>query len=80
MNLRNRVRTLEHAGGAGRYIVAERLNSDEVEPLPNGRVYARHDEPIEAALVRCGYSAGTADRTILVVRQPTVTKDIFCTD
>lgn len=80
MNLRNRVRALEHAGGAGRYIVVERLPPSDVEPLPNGRVYARHDEPIVAALVRCGYSAGAVDRTILVARQPTVTKDIFCAD
>ena len=80
MNLRNRVRALEHAGGAGRYMVVERLHPGDVKPLPNNRVYVRHDEPIETALARCGYTALAADRTILVVRQPTVTKDIFSAD
>ena len=68
MNLRNRVRALEHAGGAGRFIVVERLSPDDAEPPPNGRVYARHDEPIEAALVRYGYSARSVGRAIVIER------------
>lgn len=68
MNLRNRVRALEHAGGAGRYIVAERLSPGDVESLPNGRVYAWHGESIEAALVRYGYSPRDAARAICIVR------------
>ncbi len=69
MNLHNRVRSLEHAGGSGRYIVVERLSPGDVEPRPNGRVYARHGEPIEAALVRFGYSARAAARVIAVARE-----------
>lgn len=77
MNLRNRVRALEHAGGAGRYIVVERLSRGDVEPLPNGRMYVHHDEPIEAVLVRYGYSARVTARAIHVVREPITSKDIF---
>lgn len=68
MNLHNRVRALEHAGGAGRYIVVECLNPGDAEPLPNGRVYARHGEPIEAALVRYGYSPRAIGRAIVIAR------------
>lgn len=68
MNLHNRVRALEHAGGAGRYIVVERLNPSDAEPLPNGRVYARHGESIEAALVRYSYSARSVGRAIVIER------------
>lgn len=68
MNLRNRVRALEHAGGAGRYIIVERLSPGEIEPLPNGRVYAQHGEPIEGALMRYGYSPRAAARAICIVR------------
>ncbi len=68
MNLHNRVRALEHAGGAGRYIVVERLNPGDVEPQPNGRVYARHGEPIEAALARHGFGRQDVARALVIVR------------